>query len=53
MKNTTDKKEALVRINSRIRVDQHKYAKELAEKRGVPEGEIHREIFDYYIKKHK
>jgi len=40
----------LVRINSRIRSDQHKFAKDEATRRKVKEGIIHRELFDLGIK---
>lgn len=59
MKHTIEKKEVLVRINSRIKLSQHVFAKKLASRRSreegrtIPEGEIHREIFDYYISNHK
>jgi hypothetical protein len=48
----------LVRMNSRIRKDQKKYIQVLAKARStkakkVGDGEIHREIIDYYIKTFK
>lgn len=51
----------MVRINSRIRVDQKKYLKELVKERNtdkpkdekVGEAELHREMIDYYKSKHK
>lgn len=53
MKKTKEKKELLVRISSRIRKDQHLFAKNEAISRGISEGEMHREIFDYYINNFK
>ena len=48
-------KEKLVRINSRFLPYQHKFIKDLAKKsKGKKgEGEIHREIIQFYIDKHK
>lgn len=48
-----EKKENLIRINSRIKESQHKFAKDEAKKKNIPEGEMHRVIFDFYIKNHK
>ncbi len=45
--------ETFVRISSRIRPDQHKQAKDLAKKKKISVGEMHREIFDYYFKNNK
>ena len=45
--------EKMVRINSRIRKDQHKFAKDEAKVRKVDEGEVHRELFDIGIKNYK
>lgn len=46
------KKDIMVRMNSWIYPHQHKFIKELAKKLEKGEGETHREIIDYYIKKH-
>ncbi len=48
-----DKNETLVRINSRVTPQQHKYVKDKAKKDKKGEGEIHREIIQFYIDKHK
>jgi len=53
MKKKKEKPEILIRISSRVRKDQHLFAKNVAISRGVSEGEIHREIFDYYISNFK
>lgn len=42
----------MVRVNSRIRKDQHKFIKDYAKKNEIFEGEVHRNIIDYFIKKH-
>lgn len=47
------KQEKFVRINSGIKREQHKFAKDLASKKNISEGEMHREIFDFYIKNYK
>ncbi len=49
------KKEKIVfvRINSRLTPEQHEFAKNRAKKLKVPEGVVHREIFDYFISNHK
>lgn len=40
---------AFVRINSRVREDQHQFIKKLAKKMDITEGEIHRLIIDSYM----
>jgi hypothetical protein len=45
--------ETFVRISSRIRRDQDKQAKDLAKKKNISVGAMHREIFDYYFKNNK
>lgn len=45
--------EPMVRINSRVRKDQHKFIKDHAKKARKTEGEMHRDVIDYYIKNHK
>ncbi len=47
------KKEKVVRSNTRITPDQSKFVKELADKTGHSEGEIFREIIQFYIDNHK
>jgi hypothetical protein len=47
-----DKKETFVRINSRLTPAQHKFAKAEAKKLKISEGEMHRVVFDFYIKNH-
>lgn len=42
----------LFRVNTRIRKDQHNYIKALARRLNTYEGEIHREIIDYYMRTH-
>ena len=49
----TEAKEKLVRINSRIFPHQYKFVKVLAKSSKKGEGEIHREIIQFYIDKHK
>lgn len=44
-----EKKETFVRINSRIRKDQHKNIKVEAKKLKISEGELHRNIVDFYF----
>ena len=39
----------MIRVNTRIRPNQHKFIKEEAKKTGKTEGEIFREILDKYI----
>lgn len=39
-----------VRINSRVRKDQHAFIKKLAKQGKITEGEIHRMIIDEYMK---
>ncbi len=39
----------MVRINTRIRPDQHKFIKELAKKRHESEGDAFRSMIDAYI----
>jgi len=45
-------KETLVRINSRITPEQHKFTKAEAKKLKISEGQMHRVVFDFYIKNH-
>lgn len=45
-------KETLIRINSRLTPVQHKFAKSEAKKLKISEGEMHRVVFDFYIKNH-
>lgn len=40
--------EELVRINSRVRPDQHKFIKKTAKRMKIGEGELHRIIIDDY-----
>lgn len=47
-----EKIETLVRINSRITKEQHKFAKLEAKRLKIKEGNMHRIIFDFYIKNH-
>ncbi len=47
------KKEKVVRSNTRILPHQAEYIKELAKKTGHTEGEIFREIIQFYIDSHK
>ena len=50
---TLTKKEKVVRSNTRILPNQAKYIKDLADKTGHSEGEIFREMLQYYIDNHK
>lgn len=50
---TLNKKEKVVRSNTRILPSQAKFIKELAKTTGNSEGEIFREIIQYYIDSHK
>lgn len=47
------KKEKVVRSNTRITPDQAKFIKELAKSTGNSEGEIFREIIQFYIDNQK
>lgn len=53
------KKLPFVRLGTRIRPDQYKYTKDLLKERNkgvekkTTDGELHREMFDYYINNHK
>lgn len=47
----TKKIPAFVRINSRVRADQHAFIKKAADISNKTEGEIHRIIIDYYMDK--
>ncbi len=47
------KKEKVVRSNTRITVDQSKFIKELALKTGNSEGEVFREIIQFYMDNQK
>lgn len=52
--NKKEKYIPLTRINTRIRPDQYKYTQNVLKKRNkMTAGELHREIFDYYINNHK
>jgi len=56
MKNTkkvSEKPEPMIRINTRVQNIHHKYIKELAKKLNKTEGEMFREVLDYYIKNNK
>ena len=46
------KKENVVRSNTRITPVQSKFVKELAKSTGNSEGEVFREIIQYYIDNH-
>ncbi len=48
-----ESKEKLIRINSRVLPHQYRFVKSLAKKAKKGEGEIHREIIQFYIDKHK
>lgn len=50
---TLQKKEKVVRSNTRITPEQSKFIKELAKKTGNSEGEVFREIIQFYIDNHK
>lgn len=43
----------LERINSRVRPDQRKFIKKVAKKQKIGEGELHRDIIDFYISHYK
>lgn len=43
------KKEKVVRSNTRITPEQSKYIKDIAKKTGNSEGEVFREIIQFYI----
>ena len=45
--------EPTVRLNSHVRPDQKLFIKKLAKKKGLSEGQINREIIDFYISKKK
>lgn len=45
--------EKTVRINSRVFEHQHKFVKSEAKKQKKSEGELHREIIQFYIDNHK
>ncbi len=47
------KPEVMIRINTRIRPEQYRFVKSLAGERNMGEGEVHREIIDFYIAKSK
>ncbi len=47
------KKEKVVRSNTRILPSQADYVKKLAEKTGNSEGEVFREIIQFYMENHK
>ena len=49
----SNKTEVLIRINSRITPDQHKFFKAEAKRLKIKEGEMHRIAFDFYIQKHE
>jgi hypothetical protein len=44
-----EKKETLVRINTRIPKEQKKWIKDEAKKRDIGEGDLHRIIIRYYM----
>lgn len=46
-------KKVLVRINTRVSPEQHKYIKDLAKDLKKGEGEVHREIIQFYIDKNE
>lgn len=50
---TLTKKEKVVRSNTRILPHQAEYIKNLAKKTNFSEGEIFREMLQYYIDNHK
>lgn len=50
---TLTKKEKVVRSNTRILPHQAEYIKSLAKETGHSEGEIFREMLQYYIDNHK
>jgi len=43
----------LGRVNTRIREDQKKFVQAKAKKENLSEGDVFREIIDFYIKKNK
>lgn len=45
----TKRVQVMVRINTRIRRDQHNYIKKYAVKENLTEGEFFRRIVDHYI----
>ena len=48
-KKVVKKVDNLIRINSRVRVDQHQFVKTYAENADMGEGEVHRLIIDYFM----
>ncbi len=50
---TLEKKEKVVRSNTRITPTQSKFIKDLAKTTGHSEGEVFREIIQFYIDNHK
>ena len=42
---------SMIRINTRIKAEQHEFIKVEAKKREITEGEVLREIVDYYMNK--
>lgn len=50
---TLTKKEKVVRSNTRILPGQAEYIKSVSKKTGHSEGEIFREMLQYYIDNHK
>ena len=49
-KEQAKRNQPMARINTRIRHDQHRFIKSLAKKINKTEGEIFREVVDFYIK---
>lgn len=47
------KPEPTVRLNSHVRPDQKLFIKKLAKKKRLSEGQINREIIDFYMLKNK
>jgi len=43
----------MARVNTRIRQDQKAFIKAKAKKENLSEGDVFREIIDFYIKKNK
>jgi hypothetical protein len=50
---TLTKKEKVVRSNTRILPDQATYIKKLSKETGHSEGEVFREMLQYYIDNHQ
>ena len=51
MKAKEQQRKPMARVNTRIREDQKKFVQAKAKKESLTEGEVFREIIDFYMKK--